>query len=324
MSVGVRYNWPTAGVCAAFHPRIDFTPSLCPSLTTPLCNNNHQPTNQPYSILSYTILSYPILSCPSLRRATKLLALSNLSPCFSISLERTARVHIRSSHSRTPFAHEAHERAGTKNERGTSEREAREGVGGEGGGAHKGRWLGSRVTHESHESARRGGEEGRGRGKGEQRRWIERMEGEGEGRVHARRVSYNWFSRQFDLFERATGSRVFRARGPQRWRRARPTSRPTPSTRYTPPSPLLSSSFLFSPPPPTSRSPRPKIYGLPRRFFLDRRDPFSGSRSAPASPRIPDHFRENDSVTRWIFSNRVPYLFISRVNVSTVILFSFS
>lgn len=26
-----------------------------------------------------------------------------------------------------------------------------------------------------------------------------------------------------------------------------------------------------------------KIYGLPRRFFLDRRDPFSGSRSAPAS-----------------------------------------
>lgn len=136
---GVRYNWPTAGVCAAFHPRIDFTPSLCPSLTTPLCNNNHQPTNQPYSILSYTILSYPILSCPSLRRATKLLALSNLSPCFSISLERTARVHIRSSHSRTPFAHEAHERAGTKNERGTSEREAREGVGGEGGGAHKGR-----------------------------------------------------------------------------------------------------------------------------------------------------------------------------------------
>lgn len=139
MSVGVRYNWPTAGVCAAFHPRIDFTPSLCPSLTTPLCNNNHQPTNQPYSILSYTILSYPILSCPSLRRATKLLALSNLSPCFSISLERTARVHIRSSHSRTPFAHEAHERAGTKNECGTSEREAREGVGGEGGGAHKGR-----------------------------------------------------------------------------------------------------------------------------------------------------------------------------------------
>lgn len=165
MSVGVRYNWPTAGVCAAFHPRIDFTPSLCPSLTTPLCNNNHQPTNQPYSILSYTILSYPILSCPSLRRATKLLALSNLSPCFSISLERTARVHIRSSHSRTPFAHEAHERAGTKNERGTSEREAREGVGGEGGGAHKGRWLGSRVTHESHESARRGGEEGRGGGR---------------------------------------------------------------------------------------------------------------------------------------------------------------
>lgn len=166
MSVGVRYNWPTAGVCAAFHPRIDFTPSLCPSLTTPLCNNNHQPTNQPYSILSYTILSYPILSCPSLRRATKLLALSNLSPCFSISLERTARVHIRSSHSRTPFAHEAHERAGTKNERGTSEREAREGVGGEGGGAHKGRWLGSRVTHESHESARRGGEGRRGGGGG--------------------------------------------------------------------------------------------------------------------------------------------------------------
>lgn len=135
-----------------------------PCVTT----TTNQPTNP---TLSYPILSYPILSCPSLRRATKLLALSNLSPCFSISLERTARVHIRSSHSRTPFAHEAHERAGTKNERGTSEREAREGVGGEGGGAHKGRWLGSRVTHESHESARRGGEEGRG--KGEQRRWIE-------------------------------------------------------------------------------------------------------------------------------------------------------
>lgn len=241
MSVGARYNWPTAGVCAAFHPRIDFTPSLCPSSTPPLCNNNHQPTNQP------TYLPYPILSSPLPLASQRNFSL--YPTCFSISLERTvARVHIRCSLTlaHTLRAHEAHERAGTKNERGTSERA---GVGGEGGGTHKGRWLGSRVTHESHESARRGGGRRRGRREGRAAEMDrERMEGEeGEGRVHARRVSYNWFSRQFDLFERATGSRVFRARGHQRWRRARPTSRPTPSTRYTPP-PLLST-LLFSPPP---------------------------------------------------------------------------
>lgn len=233
MSVGVRYNWPTAGVCAAFHPRIDFTPSLCPSSTPPLCNNNHQPTNQPYpTLLSYPILSYPTPSRNETSRSVQLVSL----------LLHFARAYGDArAHTLLTLAHEAHERAGTKNERGTSEREAREGVGGEGGGTHKGRWLGSRVTHESHESARGGG---RGRGRAEMDR-EDGGRGEREGRVHARRVSYNWFSRQFDLFERATGSRVFRARGPQRWRRARPTSRPTPSTRYTPPSPLLFSSLLL-------------------------------------------------------------------------------
>lgn len=285
-----------------------------PRVTT----TTNQPTNP---TLSYPILSYPAPRFAAQRNFSLYPTCLPASP-FRSSVRRacTYAPHTRAHPSHTKHTSAQEQRTNAERASGRHEREW---VGRE-GGAHKGRWLGSRVTHESHESARRGREEGRGRGKGEQRRWIERMEGEGEGRVHARRVSYNWFSRQFDLFERATGSRVFRARGPQRWRRARPTSRPTPSTRYTLPSPLLSSSFLFSPPPPTSRSPRPKIYGLPRRFFLDRRDPFSGSRSAPASPRIPDHFRENDSVTRWIFSNRVPYLFISRVNVSTVILFSFS
>lgn len=51
------------------------------------------------------------------------------------------------------------------------------------------RFTGNARKPREREEGRRGGEEGRG--KGEQRRWIERMEGEGEGRVHARRVSYN-------------------------------------------------------------------------------------------------------------------------------------
>lgn len=131
MSVGVRYNWPTAGVCAAFHPRIDFTPSLCPSSTPPLCNNNHQPTNQPYpTLLSYPILSYPTPSRNETSRSVQLVSL----------LLHFARAYGDArAHTLLTLAHEAHERAGTKNERGTSEREAREGVGGEGGGTHKGR-----------------------------------------------------------------------------------------------------------------------------------------------------------------------------------------
>lgn len=75
-------------------------------------------------------------------------------------------MHIRSSHSRTPFAHEAHERAGTKNERGTSEREAREGVGGEGGGTQRKvtRFTGNaRKPREREEGRGGGGREGEGR-----------------------------------------------------------------------------------------------------------------------------------------------------------------
>lgn len=304
MSVGARYNWPTAGVCAAFHPRIDFTPSLCPSSTPPLCNNNHQPTNQPYPTLSYPL---PLASQRNF---------SLYPTCFSISLERTvARVHIRCSLTlaHTLRAHEAHERAGTKNERGTSERA---GVGGEGGGTHKGRWLGSRVTHESHESARRGGGRRRGRREGRAAEMDrERMEGEEGGGKGTREASVLQLIFTPVWFIRA------RYRQPRFSCPRAPTMEESPANQsaYTvhplhssPPSSLLFSSLHL---PPTSRSPRPKIYGLPRRFFLDRRDPFSGSRSAPASPRIPDHFRENDSVTRWIFStSRVSlYLFISRV-----------
>lgn len=74
-------------------------------------------------------------------------------------------MHIRSSHSRTPFAHEAHERAGTKNERGTSEREAREGVGGEGGGGTQRKVT--RFTGNARKPRER--EEGRGGGEGEGR-----------------------------------------------------------------------------------------------------------------------------------------------------------
>lgn len=203
----------------------------------------NQPTNQP----TYLILSYPLLY-PSPRNETSR-SIQLASP-FRSSVRWRACTYAARSHSRTPFAHTKHTSA--QEQRTNAERTSeRAGVGGEGGGTHKGRWLGSRVTHESHESARRGGGRRGRRGRREGRAAEmdrERMEGEeGEGRVHARRVSYNWFSRQFDLFERATGSRVFRARGHQRWRRARPTSRPTPSTRYTPP-PLLST-LLFSPPP---------------------------------------------------------------------------
>lgn len=131
MSVGARYNWPTAGVCAAFHPRIDFTPSLCPSSTPPLCNNNHQPTNQP------TYLPYPILSSPLPLASQRNFSL--YPTCFSISLERTvARTYAARSHSRTPFAHTKHTSA--QEQRTNAERTSeRAGVGGEGGGTHKGR-----------------------------------------------------------------------------------------------------------------------------------------------------------------------------------------
>lgn len=55
------------------------------------------------------------------------------------------------------------------------------------------RFTGNARKPREREEGRGGGEGRRGGagGKGEQRRWIERMEGEGEGRVHARRVSYN-------------------------------------------------------------------------------------------------------------------------------------
>lgn len=134
MSVGARYNWPTAGVCAAFHPRIDFTPSLCPSSTPPLCNNNnHQPTNQP--TLSYLILSYPILY-PSPRNETSR-SIQLASP-FRSSVRWRACTYAARSHSRTPFAHTKHTSA--QEQRTNAERTSeRAGVGGEGGGTHKGR-----------------------------------------------------------------------------------------------------------------------------------------------------------------------------------------
>lgn len=158
MSVGARYNWPTAGVCAAFHPRIDFTPSLCPSSTPPLCNNNHQPTNQP------TYLPYPILSSPLPLASQRNFSL--YPTCFSISLERTvARVHIRCSLTlaHTLRAHEAHERAGTKNERGTNERASGSGWGGRGDTQRKvTRFTGNaRKPREREEGRREEREEGR-------------------------------------------------------------------------------------------------------------------------------------------------------------------
>lgn len=125
MSVGARYNWPTAGVCAAFHPRIDFTPSLCPSSTPPLCNNNHQPTNQPYPTLSYPILS----STP--RLATKLLALSNLLLHFARAYGG-ARAHTLLAHTRAHPSRTRSTRARRNKERTRNERASGSGWGGRG------------------------------------------------------------------------------------------------------------------------------------------------------------------------------------------------
>lgn len=109
------------------------------------------PTNQP--TLSYLILSYPILY-PSPRNETSR-SIQLASP-FRSSVRWRACTYAARSHSRTPFAHTKHTSA--QEQRTNAERTSeRAGVGGEGGGTHKGRWLGSRVTHESHESARRGG-----------------------------------------------------------------------------------------------------------------------------------------------------------------------
>lgn len=123
MNVGARYNWPTAGVCAAFHPRIDFTPSLCPSSTPPLCNNNHQPTNQP--TLSYLILS----STP--RLATKLLALSNLLLHFARAYGG-ARAHTLLAHTRAHPSRTRSTRARRNKERTRNERASGSGWGGRG------------------------------------------------------------------------------------------------------------------------------------------------------------------------------------------------
>lgn len=142
MSVGVRYNWPTAGVCAAFHPRIDFTPSLCPSLTTPLCNNNHQPTNQPTNpTLSYPILSYPILSYPAPRFAAQR-NFSLYPTCLPASPFRSSvrRACTYAPHTRAHPSHTKHTSAQEQrtNAERASGRHEREWVGREGGHTKEG------------------------------------------------------------------------------------------------------------------------------------------------------------------------------------------
>lgn len=142
----------------------------------------NQPTNQP----TYLILSYPLLY-PSPRNETSR-SIQLASP-FRSSVRWRACTYAARSHSRTPFAHTKHTSA--QEQRTNAERTSeRAGVGGEGGGTHKGRWLGSRVTHESHESARRGGGRRRGRREGRAAEMDrERMEGEEGGGKGTREAS---------------------------------------------------------------------------------------------------------------------------------------
>lgn len=156
MSVGVRYNWPTAGVCAAFHPRIDFTPSLCPSSTPPLCNNNnHQPTNQP--TLPYSpILSYPILSYPLAQRN------------FSLCPTRLPASPFRSSVRRRACTYAPHTRTRSTRARRNKERTRNERAGGTRGSGWGGRGDTQRKVTRFTGNARKPRErEGRGKGKGE-------------------------------------------------------------------------------------------------------------------------------------------------------------
>lgn len=168
MSVGVRYNWPTAGVCAAFHPRIDFTPSLCPSLTTPLCNNNHQPTNQPYSILSYPILYYPILSYPILPLASPRNETSRSIQLVSLLLH-FARAYGARAHTLLTLAHTLRTRS--TRARRNKERTRNERAGGTRGSGWGGRGGTQRKVTRFTGNARkpREREEGRGGGEGEGR-----------------------------------------------------------------------------------------------------------------------------------------------------------
>lgn len=285
-----------------------------PCVTT----TTNQPTNP---TLSYRILSYPILPLASPRNETsRSIQLVSLLLHFARAYGARAHTLLTLAHTlRTRSTRARRNKERTRNERAGGTRGS--GWGGRGGTQRKV----TRFTGNARKPRER--EEGRGGGEGEGRAAeMDREDGGRGGGKGTREASVLqliftpvWFIRA-----RHRQPRFSCPRAPTMEESPANQSAYTVHPLHSSLSPLLSSSFLFSPPPPTSRSPRPKIYGLPRRFFLDRRDPFSGSRSAPASPRIPDHFRENDSVTRWIFSNRVPYLFISRVNVSTVILFSFS
>ena len=108
---------------ARLSTRIDFTPSPLRFFTSPRLR---RPSPSPSSFI----------------RDATLLSLSLF--CFLCVVRSSRRVHAHAH----PSPREPHERAGTKNERGTSVR-------GEPGG-HKGRWLGSRITHESHESTPQG------------------------------------------------------------------------------------------------------------------------------------------------------------------------
>lgn len=109
-------------------------PLLCPPSTPPLCNNNHRPT-QPNPTLPYPSAAhrnfFSLYSTLPLHFA-RAYARRRAYACTYALLARTHH----SSSSSSSLLREAHERAGTKNERGTSER-----AGGRRGGrrGHKGR-----------------------------------------------------------------------------------------------------------------------------------------------------------------------------------------
>lgn len=209
--------WPDALIgrreaSARFSTSIDFAP--LPAVIPPVLRfpfvvpPSFHPSLRPSSLLqkphTLTRANTPFLSIPR----------SSRTPSFPFPCSRRSNclVCVHAHRRRSPLSADAprppgaDERAGTKKQRGSSAR----------GGAQKGtqrkvtrftgnarNWRPRKVVREAR-MMERGGIGGT--------RGVTAVK-RGGGRLHARRVSYNWFSRQFDLFDRATGSRVFRARG---------------------------------------------------------------------------------------------------------------